>query len=93
MIFENSSMSYVINVIYLVLIILGVLFIIIDFIKNKEKIKNIKNVNKNTKTKITKNETGIKKYRYIAYDYTFILACILCTILLFTMQKIITILS
>ena len=93
MIFENSSMSYVINVIYLLLIILGVLFIIIDFIKNKEKIKKIKNINKKTKAKITKNETGIKKYRYIAYDYTFILACILCTILLFTMQRIITILS
>lgn len=89
LIFENNlNMIKVINGIYIILIVLGIICIIKEIIKSKGKIQIFKNI------EIENNEEfkKVKKYRYIACDYSFILAVIVCITLLISMQKILTIL-
>ncbi len=89
LIFENNlNMIKVINGIYIILIVLGIICIIKEIIKSKGKIQIFKNIEVENNEEFKK----VKKYRYIAYDYSFILAVIVCITLLISMQKILTIL-
>ncbi len=88
LIFENNlNVISIINGIYIILIIIGIICIIKEIIKSKGKIKLLENV------KVEDNEElkKVKKYRYIAYDYSFILAVVICITLLLSMQKLLTI--
>lgn len=89
MIFENNLVvSNIITIIYFILIAIGVILILKEVIKNKGKVKIFK---KEEMIKDTEY-AGVKKYRYIFYDYTFIIACISSIVLLLAMQKLLTIL-
>ncbi len=88
---ENALVLSLVNIVYVLAIIIGVILIILNIIKSKGKISILKGI---TKEKDKKEESiSLKKYRYILYDYTFILACVLCAVLLLATQKILTILS
>ena len=89
LIFENNlNVINIINGIYIILIVIGIICIIKEIIKSKGKIKLLENI------KVEDNEElkKVKKYRYIAYDYSFILAVVICITLLLSMQKLLTIL-
>ena len=89
LIFENNlNIIKVINGIYIILIVLGIICIIKEIIKSKGKIQIFKNIGVENNEEFKK----VKKYRYIAYDYSFILAVIVCITLLISMQKLLTIL-
>ena len=85
MIFETNEIALLlINVIYIAMTIIGIVMCGVSFVKNRESVKkyarNIKNVKCN------------KNYKYIALDYTFILAFILMVVMLILTQKTISML-
>lgn len=81
-IFENNHIAMiVINVIYIILCIIGIILLVMYVIKNKEAIKEVFNNIKNSK-----KEKRVS-FKYIALDYTFIIACILMIVMLILTQK------
>ena len=83
---ENNTALTIINIIFYLMLGIGIILLIMTLIKNKnnikEKIENLKN----------KKEHKKQKYRYIAFDYTFIVACILMLVMLIVTQKMLSIL-
>lgn len=91
MIFANNGVVLaVINVIYLFMIIAGIVLIIVGIIKNRNSIKEC--ITKLKENKENKQNKIKNDYRYIALDYTFIIACILMIVMLILTQKTIAIL-
>ena len=87
MIFENNNIAIsVINVMYIVLCFVGLIILVMYCIKNKESLKNtFKNIKQISKEKRV-------SFKYIAIDYTFIVACILMLVMLILTQKTIELL-
>lgn len=89
LIFENTpSILLLINFIYLAVILIGIVMIISKIISNKEKIT----VLRKNRVKEEKETKGLKKYMYIFYDYTFILAVIMCIVMILVTEKTIALL-
>lgn len=90
LIFEsNKYLVALINLIYLSIIIIGIIIIVSEIIKKKCKLKILEETKEDV---ILKEQKGIKKYRYIIYDYTFIFSVIMCIVMLLITQKTISLL-
>ena len=90
LIFEkNIYLVGIINLIYLSVIIIGIIIAISEIIKKKGKVKILEETKEDAMAKELK---GIKRYRYIFYDYTFIFSVIMCIVMLLITEKAISLL-
>lgn len=93
LIFENNALAIAtINFVYLAVILIGIVVIISRIILNKGKILIIKKGIEKTKKEGIKCLKELKKYRYIFCDYTFIIAVIMCIVMILVTEKMVALL-
>ena len=93
MIWQNhSSWLLILNVVYFVMIVIGAFVLLVTLFKESNNLFGIKKEPKEREEETTKNKISYKKYRYLGLDYSFVLAAVSMVVLLFVMQKMISIL-
>lgn len=93
MIWQNHpSWLLILNVVYFVMIVIGAFVLLVTLFKESNNLFGIKKEPKEREEGTTKNKISYKKYRYLGLDYSFVLAAVSMVVLLFVMQKMISIL-